>query len=361
MTVSLCVIAYNEQQVIGSLLSLIKKQTYPKKQTEIVLVDSKSTDSTRDILLSFRKENIDDYLDIQVLTNERGSQASGWNTAIENAMGDVIIRVDAHAEIPEDFIEKNAEVMSTGEYVCGGARPNRIFEPTPWKETLFLAESSMFGSSIASYRRESEEEKKYVNSLFHLAYRRQVFEKVGGFNEALGRTEDNELHYRIRQAGFRICQSSRIISYQYIRSSFSGMMKQKFGNGKWIGLTLGVCPKCLSVFHLVPLCFVLSVMFTAVLSLLNMTVGLPLLAALWGLYALADIAMTVTTVIPQKKHITQLLLPFIFLCLHLCYGAGTLVGIIYMPFWKARLDGSEMERIEEVKKSVIRNSEGQDE
>lgn len=76
----------------------------------------------------------------------------------------------------------------------------------------------------------------------HIAKR--YLEKAGLFNENLGRTEDNEMHYRIRKAGYKICFNPDIISYQNIRNSWCGMLKQKYGNGHWIGLTLGVCPGC---------------------------------------------------------------------------------------------------------------------
>lgn len=162
--------------------------------------------------------------------------------------GDAIIKVDAHAVIPEDFVSKNVRVLETGEYICGGQRPNIIDKPTPFKETLLLAESSMFGSSIASYR--NNPGKTYVKSLFHAAYRREVFEKVGFFNEELVRTEDNEIHYRMRKAGYKLCFDPDIISYQYTRSSLKAMLKQKYANGYWIGKTSKVCPKCLSIYHL---------------------------------------------------------------------------------------------------------------
>lgn len=60
--------------------------------------------------------------------------------------------------------------------------------------------------------------KTYVKSVFHGAYRKEIFEKAGLFNENLGRTEDNEMHYRIRKAGYKICFNPDIISYQNIRN-----------------------------------------------------------------------------------------------------------------------------------------------
>lgn len=364
MTVSLCIIAFNEEKVIGGLLGQVKAQTYSHKLTEIVLVDSCSTDQTAEIYRSFREENRSDYMDIKILenkiNNERGNQASGWNTAIRNAAGDIIIRVDAHAEIPADFIEQNVRLIERGEYVCGGARPNKIESPTPFKEMLFLAESSMFGSSVAGYRRKTQTE-RYVSSVFHGAYRREVFEKVGGFNRDLGRTEDNELHYRIREAGYKILQSESIISYQYIRGTLSSMMKQKYGNGKWVGLTLGVCMGCLSSYHFIPFLFVFTLLCCVVMAVFGGIIGaywlLVPLAALMGVYFLAAVVMSVAAVIPcQKRNITMLLLPAVFFLLHVSYGWGTMVGLVKMPLWKAKLDGSAQREIEEVRKSVINNS-----
>lgn len=363
MTVSLCIISYNEENAIGELLNMVKSQTYPHHKTEVVLVDGCSEDNTKQILFDFAEKNKNDYINIKVLENQERSQASNWNKAICNAVGDIIIRVDAHAEIPQDFIEQNVKLIKSGEYICGGARPNKINNPTPFKEMLFLAESSMFGSSIAGYRRENTEKKKYVSSLFHGAYRREVFENVGGFNEDLGRTEDNELHYRIRQAGYQICQGSDIISYQHIRGTLSTMLSQKYGNGKWIGLTVGVCPQCLSVFHFVPFCFVLAIILGTLMCILGNIFGLwqlslPLIA-LGLLYLTADLIMTVTAVIPSKKHISQILLPSVFFLLHLSYGMGTLIGLLKMPFWKSHLDGSAQRKIEEVKKCVKENTKNE--
>lgn len=346
LTVSICVIAYNEENTLSGILSDILYQTYPHKLTQIVLVNSRSEDNTQKIMEQFANSNSKDYIGIDILENDKRSQASGWNTALKKAVGDVIIRVDAHASIPKDFIAKNIELIKSGENISGGSRPNIIIDPTPMKETLLLAETSMFGSSIASYRRESNK-KQYVDSMFHAAYRREVFEKVGGFDETLGRTEDNELHYRMRQAGYKFCLSPDIISYQHTRTTLKKMLAQKFGNGKWIGLTLGVCPKCLSIFHFVPFCFVLAIIACIVLNIigaLNGMTALQLPLYILGIvYLIADLLMAITAVIPAKKHFSEILLPIIFLLLHISYGIGTIVGILQMPFWIRTRDDSKKE------------------
>ena len=328
MIISVGVVAYNEQNTLPKLFECIKAQTYPHDKMEIVLVDSMSKDNTKSLMEKFKKENKDFY-NIQVLDNPQKKLAGGWNVILKNYHGDAVVRIDAHAEIPEDFVRKNVEVLESGEYVSGGLRPNIIDESTPWKETLLLAEQSMFGSSIAPYRR--SEKKTYVKSVFHGAYKREVFDKVGLFNEQLGRTEDNEINYRIRAAGYKICYSPDIVSYQHTRNSLKAMLKQKYGNGYWVALTLKACPKCLSVYHFVPFCFVLGIIGTSILA----AFGFPFLAYLmWGMYWLAAVAMSVLSVKGVKKTWCQLALPFLFFLLHVSYGIGSLVGMVKLPFWK---------------------------
>ncbi len=356
MTVSLCMIAYNEEEVLPGLLEEVYAQTFDKKKTELVFVDSASTDKTRAIFNQFKEKHIDEYMNIVIADNPRKIQSAGWNTAIKTAMGDIIIRLDAHASIPKNFIEKNEELIADGEYVCGGARPNNIDKPTAYREMLLAAESSMFGSSFAGYRRQAKG-KKYVSSLFHGAYRREVFARVGGFNVSLGRTEDNELHYRIRQNGYKICQSDEIISYQNIRPTLRGMLAQKFGNGKWIGLTVGVCPECLSIFHFAPFCLVAVIILFLILMICGMISGQTLLLLpmilLAAAYCLGDLLITTAAIITaEHKSLYMLLLPVIFPMLHIVYGIGTLTGFIMLPFWKSSLDGSAEKEIEEVRESV---------
>lgn len=327
MTVSLCVVAYNEEWFLPRLLQDLKAQTFPHELTEVVLVDSDSSDKTRAIMERFAEEE-QSFFGVQVLDNPQRVQAAGWNVAISHAKGDVIVRIDAHAHIPPEFTAKNMALQEKGEYVTGGVRPCLIDQPTPWKEMLLAAENSMFGSSISKGR--SATKSGYVKSMFHPAYRREVFEKAGSFNPKLLRTEDNDMNQRIREAGYRFYCDPDIVSYQYARGDLKGMLRQKYGNGYWIGKTMGVNPKCFSLFHFVPLCFVLGILLTTVLALL----GYPLLCELmWGAYGLLVCVMSLAELCKKPWNPTKLALPVLFLLLHVSYGVGTLVGLVEMPFF----------------------------
>ena len=323
--VSLCVIARNEESVIENLFKDIEKQDYPHENMEIVLVNSMSTDNTRAQMEEFaRRKRENPFADILVKDNPKGNQASGWNVAISAATGEVVIRVDAHAMLPSDFVKKNMSCINSGEYVCGGARPNIAVKKGKWADMLLAVESSLFGSSIASYRRK-DIEKKYVKSIFHGAYRKEVFQKAGLFNENLGRTEDNELHYRIRQAGYKICYDPEIISYQHVRSTWRGMLKQKYGNGFWIGLTSKVCPKCLSIYHFVPFVFIVALLIGIILGATASWMPFLLLLILYGIFCLLGM---ISAFIDKGGNIAFLVMPVVFLTLHIAYGVGTVVGFI---------------------------------
>lgn len=331
MIVSFCVIAYNEEKNLDSLFSDIRNQNYPHSKMEVIFVNAMSTDKTKQMMERFAKED-NRFIRVKVVDNPRKLQAAGWNIAIKEAKGDVILRIDAHTVIPKDFVTNNIRCIESGENVTGGPRPNIPEESTPWKHTLYLAETSMFGSSIAPYRKSHH--KTYVKSVFHGAYRKEVFEKAGLFNENLGRTEDNEMHYRIRKAGYKICYDPKIISYQHSRGTWREMIRQKYGNGFWIGLTLGICPGCFSVYHFVPLAFIIALFISALLAICGIKW---ILAGLLLVYILIDIVMSILSVKKQKLYLYYFMLPVIFLSLHIAYGVGTLVGIIKMPFWKKKI------------------------
>ena len=322
LKLSIGIVAYNEEPFLPNLLKDMKAQKYPHQNMEILLIDSCSTDRTHSIMEKFQRENSDFY-SIQILDNPKKSQAGGWNVAIQNFTGDVLARIDAHTKITPEYSVKVMENIEAGEMVVGGIRPAIIEKNTAWTNVLLQVENSLFGSSINSSRRSTE--KTYVKTMFHAAYRREVLDKVGLFNEKLLRTEDNEFHYRIRKAGYRLCYDPTIISYQYARSDFKRMVKQKFANGDWIGRTIKVCPGCISIYHLVPLAFVMAIIVTSIMA----GFGLWQLAAImWSLYGIFAVANTLISGIANGFYLQTFLMPFMFLILHIAYGIGTLRGIL---------------------------------
>ncbi len=330
MKVSIAIVAYNEEKTLPGLLRDLMAQDYPHEKLELLLIDSLSADGTWAVMEKFAAEQRD-LSRVLLLKNPGKTLPWGCNVALDHYTGDAIIRIDAHASVPADFISKNVALLEGGEAVVGGRRPNIIDENSPWKQTLLTAEQSMFGSSIASYRNSGR--KQYVSSVFHGMYRREVYDRAGPYDVRLGRTEDNDMSWRIRQAGYQICYDPTIVSYQHTRSTLKTMLRQKYLNGYWIGKTMGINPHCFSLFHFVPFVFVMGILFTTALALL----GWPQLGWLmWGAYGVLVLAITALE-LARDFSLPKLLLPVLFFLLHASYGLGTLVGLVEMPFWVGKL------------------------
>lgn len=322
MKISIAVVAYNEEKYLGTLLNCIKRQDYSHKKIEVLLIDSNSKDGTKALMEQFRKENEGDFADIRVLDNLGQFLPQGCNVMLENYTGDAVCRIDAHATIPEDFVRANVAVLEAGEKVSGGPRPNIADEKSNWQHTLLLAEQSRFGSGAANYR--SLTKKSYVNSLFHGMYCREVYDKIGPYNERLKYTEDNDMSYRIRKAGYKLCFDPTIRSYEHIRPSFRQMLKQKFRNGFWVGKTLKINPKCFSLFHFIPAVFVVAVIVSSIFAVC----GFPWLSiVLWACYFLCAILFAIKASVTDGFQWSNLALPVLFLAMHILYGAGTIIGV----------------------------------
>ncbi len=324
MILSVGIVAYNEKENLPILLKQLTEQTIDKGRVELLLIDSCSTDGTKQIFNDFKRDNELYFYGIEILDNPGKIQAAGWNVAIDSFKGDALLRLDAHARIEHDFLQRNLECLETGEMVCGGKRPNLPSSDKPLCKLVALADRSIFGGSAGKYH--ESEGKKYVDTVFHGCYRKEVIEKVGHFNEKLGRTEDNDFHRRITDAGFKICYDPRICSYQFSRGSVKGDIKQKYANGFWIGRTLDISPKCISPFHFVPFLFVAALAAAVVFGIF--VSFLPLWLIL-GVYFTADIALSIAAVLGEKEKLSVFwLLPVLLFSLHLAYGAGTAVGLL---------------------------------
>ena len=323
MRVSIGIIALNEEECLLDILNDITNQTYSQMQMEILLVDSGSTDNTKNIMLDFADKYGKKFYRIKVLDNPEKRQANGWNVVLKNYLGEVLIRIDAHAHIPIDFVEKRVQCLLNGEYVCGGRCPAMCTNDKIHTHILLAAENAMLGSSISKFRNSSVS--CYVNSISHGAYRREVFDKVGYFNENLGRTEDNDIHQRIRDAGYKIFFDKNMVSYRYVRPTLKKILKQKFMNGYWIGKTIYINPACISMYYFVPLIFIVSLLISIILLINGFLLIFEIIAVSYGF------AMLLSAIVAIKENKWNLrfigIIPVCFL-MHIFYGLGTLKGLL---------------------------------
>lgn len=318
--ISFIVVAYNAEESLPLLLKDLLAQTLPPAQLEALLVDSASSDGTRAVMEAFARRA---PFAVKLLDNPKRWLASGINAALLAASGDAVIRLDAHARIPRDFLQKNLDALARGEDIVGGCVAGA--EPhTGWETVMRALDTSRFCGGAAPFRNGGEA--RYVDTLAYALYRREVYDRVGLYDERLRRTEDNDMHYRMRRAGYRFYFSPDIVSYHAARPTLRGQLRQKWGNGYWIGRTMHIQPHCFAPRHLIPALFVLAL---ALCLLLAPLLRWPL-AALLLAYGLCDLAFSVQSALgqPRARLLSLLTLPFLFPAVHIVYGVGTLAGLL---------------------------------
>ncbi len=322
MTVSVHIVAYNEELTLPDLLRDIEEQTYPREKTEIVLIDCASTDDTQRVIDEFA-QNAEGFLAVRIGHNEKRTTPAGWNEALKLSTAQVVIHLDAHARIEKDFIEKSMKYIAAGEDIVGGFVGNFSVTNTLFGDAVNKAEDAMFGGSFAKFRR--SEQSGYLDTMAFAAYRKEVFEKVGFYNERCIRTEDNEMHYRMRKAGYKFFYTPEIRSSRKTRNGLLPLLKQKFLNGYWIGQASKRSPKCFSMYHFIPFLFLLAILGTSLLAGFGLWF---FAAAMWGAYSLVLLASVVVAFLTGGFNLFYLLLPMMLFALHIGYGVGTLIGFI---------------------------------
>jgi succinoglycan biosynthesis protein ExoA len=242
--VSIVVPMRNEMAWIDRCLGAILAQDYPPDRVELIVVDGMSDDGTYEHLTGLAKREPR----LRVLRNPRKIVPSSLNLAIREARGEVIVRVDAHTEIAPDYVKVGAEVLTrTAADNVGG--PMVKIGGGAVGDAIAAAMSSRFG--IGSYFQFGTAERE-ADTVYMGMWPRQVFERVGLFDEELVRNQDDELSYRIRKAGGRIIVSPAMRSRYQNRQSWRKLVKQFFEYGLWKTRVLQKHPRQMSLRHYVP-------------------------------------------------------------------------------------------------------------
>jgi len=316
--VSVIVPMHNERRYIERCLESLVAQDYARDRFEVIVVDGGSTDGSRELVEAMRER----LPNLRVLENRGKHTSRGLNIGLAFAQGEVIARVDAHAAVAPDFLRENvAALRRTNADVVGG--PIKTLGEGPVGAAVALAVSSPFGVGNAVFRYSQREQ--WTDTVAFPAYRRDVFDRIGPFAEIDG-GEDDEFHYRLRDAGGRILLTPAIRSTYYARRSYWELTRQYFGYGQAKVVVLSRHPKQTRLRQLVPASFVLALLGAAIVALFGGLLVLPL-AVLVGAYAIASLSASV--VVARRRGWRHVLrLPLAFACMHLAYGLGFLTGLV---------------------------------
>jgi len=304
--VSVIVPCRNEGRFISECLGSIINNDYPKEKLEVLVVDGMSEDKTREIVEKYRRQ----YPFLNLIDNPRKITPSAMNIGIKNSKGEIIIKMDAHCLYEKNYISKCVKhLKESGADNVGG-----VLKTLPAKDTLVakaiaISLSHPFGAG-SSYFRIGSKKPREVDTVAFGCYKKEVFEKIGLFNEKMAQIEDFELNWRLRKAGGKIILFPDIIAYYYPSSdNFKDFFWHNFTDGIWATYPLKYEFK-VSLRHLIPLIFILT---------------LPL--SIW-LYIPISLFFSAQIAFHEKDIRLFFAMPLAFGARHIGYGLGSVFGII---------------------------------
>jgi succinoglycan biosynthesis protein ExoA len=314
MQLSVIIPLYNEEKYIGPLLDSLLFDDGVEK--EIFLTDGGSTDATIPTIQKYQQQ----YPNIHLVHNEKKYVSFGFNKAFPSVKGKYVTLMGAHALYPPHFFANGLKYLEAGECdVVGG--PLLQEGKTDTGKAIAYAMSSKFGVGGTEFRTESK--KMFVDSVAFAIYKKEIFEKIGLLDEELVRNQDDELHYRMNAAGYRILMVPEMQCVYYVRNSLPSLYSQYYQYGLYKPLVLKKVRQGIRFRHLVPPMFCLYIL-SLPLALFTWLWLLPL-----ALYILlmVFIAARATGLSLRQRIIAMAAFP----TLHFSYGFGFLRGLIAKP------------------------------
>jgi glycosyltransferase involved in cell wall biosynthesis len=319
--VSIIVPCRNEEAYIARCLDSILASEYPHDRLEILVADGRSSDRTRKILETYEVA----YPSVVLLDNAQGTTPAGLNVAIRAASGDIIVRMDVHVVYPPDYIRRLIEaLLESGADNVGALLETEAGDETPLARAIALGMSHPFGVGNSHFRIGTQE-RRWVDTVPFGCFRREVFRRIGLFDEELIRNQDDELNFRLITRGGRILLLPDVSCRYFARKSLGQLSRMYYQYGYFKPLVARKVGRVMTVRQLVPALLVLALTGSAALS-----PWLPSAAAVFAIvasgYVLSLLAFAAGA-LPRHGLGCALALVTVFPALHFSYGLGFLLGI----------------------------------
>jgi len=319
--VSIIMPCRNEERFIGQCLDSIIANDYPKDRLEILIGDGMSEDGTREIIEKYKKE----HSFIKLFNNPKKIAPAAQNIGIRNSKGEIIMIMDAHSKYLNDYISKCIKYLKKYNVDnVGGIIITIPRESTVIAKAIALCLSHPFGAGNAYFRIGSKKQ-RLADTVPFGCYKKDVFKKIGFFNEKIKRGYEVDLNLRLREAGGKILLSPDIVSYYYVRSNFKDFLKHNFSNGFWVIYHFRFAARIFAWRHMVPLVFVSSLIGSGILAIF-FPIFCWLFLSILSSYLLVNIYSSFKIARKEKNLKYSFILPAIFAAHHISYGLGSIFG-----------------------------------
>lgn len=307
----------NEEKHIANTLKYIIGQDYPHDKFEIIVVDGMSSDSTVNIIKSF----IGNDNRIRVIDNPKKLSSAARNIGIKEGKGEIIVFVDGHVYISNNQLLKNAAIFMERKDVSVLSRPQFLDAPSNsfFQKAVSIARTSRFGHGLDSTIFMKDDGIVDPTSSGAI-YRKEVFEKVGYFDESFDAAEDIEFNYRVANKGFKAFTSMALAVFYIPRNNMSSLFQQLTRYGKGRFRFNKKHRDSISMGSLIPVLF-----FLGLFTLLALSMIWPSTLIAFIMYAGIYVSVNILSSIALSfKHGFSYLcvLPLIYICIHSALAWG---------------------------------------
>ena len=308
----------DEADDLDAAVTAVLGQVYPG-ELEVVLAVAPSSDGTEQVARRLAAADAR----VRVVDNLAGTTPAGLNAAIGASTGDVVVRVDGHAELSPGYIQLAVELLEETEAVnVGGVQ--RAVGRTPFERAVAAAMTSPFGVGDAKFHYGGTAGP--TDTVYLGVFRRDALERAGGFDPTLIRNQDYELNWRLRDAGGVVWFDPRLEVRYRPRGSLGRLARQYFEYGWWKSEVLRQHPRSVRWRQLVPPAAVLANAGALLLSLAGRRRAL-VVPAVYGIAAVAASRRAAESADPGVER----QLPLVFATMHHAWGTGFLVGLVRRP------------------------------
>ena len=306
----------NEAARIGGLLAQLSRQP-SEIVAEILVADGGSTDATRALVSAAT------VLDprIRLIDNPERIQAAGVNRAVDaaDARADTIVRIDAHAIYPDDYVPRIVEAFAaTGAEMVAVRLDTRGV--TCLQRGIAAASNSRIGSGGSAHRTGGRS--SFVDHGHHAGMDRATFTRIGGYDTRFDANEDAELDYRVRQVGGRVWLAADIEVIYFPRTTLAALFRQYYRYGRGRARTFLKHGERLRVRQMLPPMMVAATIVAIILAPL-----VPALLIVPLVYALALAAAAVAMLRSLPQACTLLAAPAMA-TMHFAWGIGFVKTVV---------------------------------
>jgi glycosyltransferase involved in cell wall biosynthesis len=296
-------------------------QGFPKENLEILIVDGRSTDKTREIISGY----VSTHEFVRLLDNPNRTAPYALNIGIREAKGEVIIRIDAHSNYPKNYVSTLVKYLfELNADNVGGAWNVLPANGTARAISIAVGSSHPFGVGNAIYKTGAKNIRETDTVPFG-CYRRSVFERIGYFDEALTRNQDNEFNARLKNAGGKIYLIPEVVINYTARDTWCKMYRMYYQYALFSPLVNKKLGKPDSVKRFMPALFFCGLIIGVALSFIS-KLFLWLLLSVVGVYLLAGISIGLIKAKEWKKPALLFCLPVTFFLMHFAYALGYIAG-----------------------------------